>query len=73
MYRQKVDTVDVRIRLVFPDLVTYVTESWKMVPNHTFFKPGACQPAACVRLVSYNHFNSAKVCVCVYAPEAINN
>ena len=30
------------------------------------FKPGARRPAAGARLVSYNHFHSAKVYVCVY-------
>ena len=41
--------------------------------TNEIFKPGVCRPQAGMRLVSYNHFHSAKVCVCVYAPKAINN
>ena len=40
------------------------------------FKPGVHRPQHGVRLVSRNHFDArvyAYGCVCVYAPEAINN
>ena len=49
------------------------TRSTFYMESFMLFKPGTHRPAAGVRLVSYNCFHSAKVCVCVYAPEAINN
>ena len=37
------------------------------IRDNNFFKPGTRWPAAGAHLVSYNHFHSTKVCMCVYA------
>jgi len=53
----------------------YSRQADEIILNLEVFKPGACRPLAGVRLVFWNCFcpQCEHVCVCVSAPEAINN